>query len=312
MKLASRTVASTVAAAAIAAAVPLAVAAPSQARWVFHDAAVGEVVVAPDGGTRADTCRGRLRAVAGWATFVDVQGGEDPTTVPVPPDALSSARYQVWKAPAGFDSFDSAFLDQDTDGVVFQDGETLRPARLVGAATTPVRSLVATPRPAGGDPGRSDNYVFATAPFSVDLTGVRPGDLLGLAPRGSGGGIFVELRAIECGLPVRGARVDLLPGSAENVVEPHVAAELLPVRVFGSPRLQVRQLERIRLGVAAPVAVRAPRDHDRDGRADRVYLFAQGDTDIQCVDRGVVLTGRVGDRERISARSPIVTAGCTG
>lgn len=312
MKL-RRTVAAGVAStalAAVAAAVPVP---PAEARWSFHDSAVGEVVVAPDGGTRADTCRGRLRAVAGWATFVDVGGGQDPATVPVPPDAFSPVRYQVWEAPAGFDGFDSASLDQDTGGVVFTDAEGVaHPARLAGSATTPARSAVETPRPAGGDPGRSDNYVFTTAPFSVALTGVRTGDLLGLAPRGSGGGIFVELRAIDCGLPVRGARVDLLPGSTGNVVQPHVAADLLPVRIFGSPRLQVRQLERVRLGEAAPVAVRAPRDHDRDGRADRVYLFAQGDTDIQCVDRGVVVTGRAGDRERISARSPIVTAGCSG
>lgn len=314
MNLARRTVASGVALTALTTAFTAAWtgSAPSaEARWHFHDASVGEVVSAPDGGTRSETCRGRLRAVAGWGTFVDAANGEDPATVPVPPDALTSVRYQVWKAPAGFDSFDAAF--QDTDGVVFQDADgSLHPAALVGAATTPARSLVDTPRPAGGDPGHSDNFVFAAAPFSVALTGVRAGDLLGLAPRGSGGGIYVELRAIDCGLPVVGARVDLLPGSAQNVVSPHVSTDLLPVRVFGARGVRVRHLDRVRLGEAAPVAVRAPRDQDRDGRPDRLYLFRQGDTDIQCLDGRVTLTGRTADRVRISARSPITTTGCAG
>ncbi|VXB32995.1 hypothetical protein [Nocardioides sp. AX2bis] len=315
MKLARRTLIPGAVVAALTAALAAAWtgSAPSaEARWTFHNDAVGEVVSAPDGGTRSDTCRGRLRAVAGWGTFVDVENGEDPAAVPVPPDALTSVRYQVWKAPAGIDSFASAFEDPETGALVLvaPDG-TLREAALAGAATTPARSLVETPRPAGGDPGRSGSFVFATAPFSVELTGVRPGDLLGLTPRSSGG-IFVGLRAIDCGLPVLGARVDLLPGAAGNVVSPHDDAQLVPVRVFGGRRVDVRHLDRVRLGEAAPVEVRAPRDHDRDGSPDRVYVFRQGDTDIQCLDGRVTVTGRTAEPARISARAPISTTGCAG
>ncbi len=312
MNLTSRTVASGVAFAALTTAW-VASAPPAQARWHFHDAAVGEVVVAPDGGTRSDTCARRLRAIAGWGTFVDVAGGQDPATVPIPPEALAPVSYRVWKAPAGFDSFASAFADPDTGRVVFADPDgTRHPAALAGAVTTPARTPRTTPRPAGGDPGRSDNFVFATAPFSVALTGVRAGDLLGLAPRSGLEGIYVELRAIDCGLPVVGAEVDLLPGSADDVLSPHVATDLVPVRVSGSRRLRVRHITHVRLGEAAPVAVRAPRDVDRDGRADRVYVFEQGDTDIQCVDTSVTVTGRTTDRVRFQGRSAIVTAGCAG
>lgn len=293
----------------------VAAALPAQAgRWKFHDASVGEAMVAPPGATRAATCTHRLRAVAGYGSFVDVEGGEDPGAFPLPPDASNAVAYRVWKAPAGFDSFASAFQDFDTGQVIFldPDGVTEHPATLVGSVTTPPRQPLETPRPAGGERGVSDNYVFTTAPISVALTGVRPGDLLGLAPQGEAGGIFVEARAIDCGLPVVGARVDLRPGTRDDVVRPHEPTDLVPVRVFGSRRLSVRHVATIRLGEAVSVSAQRPRDADHDGRADRVYVFAQGDTDIQCVDTGVRVTGRTTDRVRFDGRTPIVTTGCAG
>ena len=303
---------------AVLAVVWAASAAPAHARWTFHDESLGEAVVAPAGGTRANTCEERLRAVSGAAQTVDVEGGDDPATIPIPEWALTSVDYQVWKAPAGFDTFNPVDEDPDTGQPIFEDADgTRHPATLVGAATTPPREPLATPRPVDGELGVNDDYVFTTAPISIALTGVRAGDLLGLAPTGETGSIFVDVRAIDCDLPVLDARVDLLPASPDNIVRPHIATERLPVRVFGSRRLLVRHITGVRLGEAAPNAARAPRDVDGDGRADRVYVFQQGETIqggkyIQCIDTSVRVTGRTSDRVRFQARSPIETAGCAG
>ena len=302
----------TIAWVAIAAALVVAGAAtaPSAyARWKFHNDAIGESVVAPAGGTRANSCEGRLRGVAGYGHFIDVEAGEDPADFPIPAQALNSVGYKVWKAPADSTGFS---VDEQTNAVVFErpDGTT-HPATLAGSVTTPPRAPLPQPVPANGDPGRSDNFVFTTAPLKVALDGVKPGNLLGLAPAGGLQGIFVEVRAMNCDLPVLGARVNLLPGSPD-VVEPHSATDQLPLRVFGSKRLKVRHISQIHLGEAAPVSVRATRDLDGDGRADRVYVFEQGDTDIQCIDDAVRLTGRTSDRVRFQERTPITTAGCTG
>jgi hypothetical protein len=311
MTLRTRTIAGV---AAIAALAVVGAAAPAAyARWKFHNDAIGETVVAPDGGTRANTCDDRLRAVAGYGHFIDVAGGEDPADFQLPSQALNSVGYKVWKPPAGFDSFAGAQENPTTGRVYFEDADgTHHKAKLVGSETTPPRAPLPDPVPAGGDPGESDNYVFTTAPLKVDLSGVKPGDLLGLAPAVGTGGIFTTVRAMNCDLPVLGARVNVVPGSEDNLVFPHQGTDQLPVRVFGSKRLKVRHITEIHLGDAAPFSAEPPQDMDGDGRADRLYRFQQEPTDIQCIDDTVKVTGRTSDGVRFQERSPITTAGCTG
>jgi len=312
MTLRTRTIAGVAAVAALAV-VGAATAPAAYARWKFHNDAIGETVVAPAGGTRENTCTNKLRAVAGYGHFIDVEGGEDPADFQLPSFAFNSVGYKVWRPPAGFDSFAGAQENPITHRVFFVDDDGKRhQAKLVGSVTTPPRAPLSTPVPSGGDPGRSDNYVFTTAPIKVELDGVKPGDLLGLAPAVGTGGIFTTVRAMNCDLPVLGARVNLLPSSPDNLVSPHNAGDVLPVRIFGSKRLKVRHITEVHLGDAAPVSVGAPGDLDGDSRADRVYEFLQGDTDIQCLDTGVKVTGRTTDGVRFQERSPITTAGCSG
>jgi hypothetical protein len=283
---------------------------PAQARWTFHDDAVGEKITAPPGGTRTEACAGRLQATAGYGHFIDVDGGEDPAAFQVPAQARDAVSYQVWKAPAGFTSFAGAIEDRTAGQVYFDpDGSgTRHRATLAGHVTTPARAVLRTPEPSGGNSHVSGTFIFAAAPISVALTGVSPGDRLGLLPVGTGS--FVDVTAIDCGLPLVRGRVDLLPGSRRNPVHPTNAAELVPVRIFGSRNLNVRRITTVHLGEALAASARRPRDVNRDGRPDRLYTFRQGETDIMCIDTAVTVTGLTSDHKRFQARSSIAPAGC--
>lgn len=292
---------------------------PASARWVFHDDAVGEEIVAPPGGTQAQTCAHRLRATAGYGHFIDVANGEDPAAFEVPPDALRGISYEVWKAPRGLDGFSGAQVDDGGQVYFLNPDGSRRLATLVASLTTRPRAVRSTPVPSGGNPHVSDNFVFATAPIRTPLRGVAPGDRLGLIPVGGGGGIFVGVTAMNCRRPLVAARLDLRPGSRADEVRPGRPNALVPVRIFGSARLSVRRIRTVHLGEAAPAVVPParrpslrPRDVNRDGRLDRLYYFRQGDTDIGCIDAAATLTGQTTDRKRFQGRSRIATVGCDG
>jgi hypothetical protein len=258
--------------------------------------------------------------VSGYGQYIDVSGGEDPADFQIPPEATTRGiDYEVWKAPPGFDTFQGG-REGDNGEVYFEDPDGTRHlATLVGSVTTRPLAVLPTPVPSEGNPNVSDNFVFATAPISVPLRGVVPGNALGLRPAPEGGGIFVSVTAINCGLPVLTAKVDVLPGSQANTVHPESRDELVPVRIFGRPRLGVRKITAVHLGEAAPATVPAalqpslrPRDVNGDGRLDRLYYFKQGDTDMQCIDTDVTVTGRTSDRKRFQGTNEITTAGCAG
>jgi hypothetical protein len=297
----------------------VAAAEPALARWTFHNDAVGEEITAPPGGTRAQTCAGRLRGVGGYGHYIDVSNGEDPAAFPIPSAALQAVRYEVWKAPRGFDSFNSA-LEDEAGRPYFEDPDgTRHPATLAGRATTARRVALPTPLPSHGNRHVSGNFVFASAPISIRLRGVAPGDALGLIPAQQSGSIVVNVRAMSCRLPLLTGKVDVRPGSRRNTVHPNNAAELVPVRIFGSQRLHVRRIAEVHLGEAAPASVSPalrpslrPRDTNGDGRLDRLYYFRQGDTDMMCMDTGVKVTGRTSDHKRFQGHNPIATAGCAG
>ncbi|WP_432478225.1 hypothetical protein [Nocardioides sp. GXQ0305] len=306
MTLRTKTIATGAALAALAALLA-ATTAPAQARWRFHDPSVGEAMFAPPGGTRADTCADRVRGRTGYS------GVFESSQEPLPPEATTSVTYEVWKAPEGFLNFQRA-VTEDSGQVVFHalDG-SIHPATRVGTATTALRSDLDPAEPWGLDPGELDQlFVIASAPISIPLTDVQAGDRLGLAPEPNLRAHFVNLRVINCDLPVLEPRVDLLPASPTNVVRPHNTTDRVSVRIFGSRRLLVRHINEVHLGEAEPVEVRAPRDVDGDGRADRTYVFTQGSTDIQCYDNGVKVTGRTTDRVRFQVRSQITVVGCAG
>jgi hypothetical protein len=312
MTLRTKTIAAACATVALAWAVS---AQPALARWSFHDDSLGETITAPPGGTRAQTCAGRLVAVSGGAKYISFERGEDPATFQIPAYMTTAVDYEVWKAPPGL-----RLREGEDNGVYFEDPDgTRHPATLVARVTTPPRKALPTPVPQDGNPKVSDNFVFTSAPISVPLRGVAPGDALGLRPAPEGGGIFVEVTAMDCRLPVLKAKVDVLPGSRDNTVRPNNAEELVPVRIFGSRNLRVTRITEVHLGEAAPTSVPPalqpslrPRDVNRDGRPDRLYYFRQGDTDMMCIDIGVKVTGRTSDHKRFQGRNPIATAGCDG
>jgi hypothetical protein len=284
-----------------------AAAAPAHARWIFHDPSVGEAMIAPPGGTRADTCADRVRGWSGYSsTFEGSQG-------PLPPEATATVTYEVWRAPEEFDNFDLATTDENGNVVFPAEGGGTQPASRVGTATTNPRTKLEPPQPWSLDPGDLDQlFVIAAAPITVPLHGVEVGDRLGLTPEPDLRAHYVDLRVINCSLPVLDARVNVLPASPHNVIRPHASDDRLPVRIFGTRRLKVAHITEVHLGEAAPLAVGAPRDLDRDGFADRVYTFRQFNTDIQCYDTAVKVTGKTSDRVRFQARSQITIRGCLG
>jgi hypothetical protein len=294
---------------------------PALAGWHFHDPKVGETITAPPGGTRAQTCADQFAAVTGWSAILS--HGEDPATYQIPAEALTAVDYELWKAPPGFQSF-RGNARSDGNGVYFEDPDgTRHDATSVARVTTPVRAALPTPVPANGNPNRSVTFVFTTAPISVSLSGVTPGDVLGLR---HGNFSFVEVTAMDCSLPVLKAKVDVIPRTRANKVHPNNGDpsygrgdDLVPVRIFGSKRLRVGGITEVHLGEAAPASVRAklrpklrPKDVNHDGRPDRLYYFRQGDTDIMCIDTDVQVTGRTSDHKRFQAGQPITTAGCAG
>ena len=293
---------------------------PASARWTFHDESLGEKVVAPPGGTRAQTCSDHLHAWSGSAAFIDVEAGDDPESYEIPSWARTPVDYQVWKAPRGFDNFSGAIQDTEAGEVYFEDLDgTRHQATLVAAVTTPDREPLGTPEPSNGNPELSGNFVFTAAPISARLRGVAPGDVLGLIPAAEAGGIFVDVTAMNCGLPLLRSRVDVVPGSRANTVNPQDGTALVPTRIFGSRHLNVRRIRVVHLGEAAPATVPEalkpslrPRDVDGDGRLDRLYYFRQGETDIMCIDTSVRVTGRTSDAKLFQARSEITTSGCDG
>jgi hypothetical protein len=283
---------------------------PAYARWTFHDESLGERITAPPGGTRAQTCAGRLEATSAGAS-----PAEDPATFEIPAHLRTAVSYEVWKAPAGFDSFASATRDSATEPIFLEDPDQpgiRHQATLVGRLTTPPRAPLATPEPSGGNPNFESSWIFTTAPISVRLTGVAPGDTLGLVLAGAAAGFFVDVTAMDCGLPVLNDRIDVRPGSRSNTVQPTNTAARVAVRVFGSRRLDVRRITTIHLGEAAPASGQPPRDVDRDGRLDRLYVFQQAMTDILCIDTAVKVTGLTANHKRFQGRSRITTAGCDG
>lgn len=189
--------------AAVALAVTMASAPPASARWATHDESLATEIRTPRGATEGQTCRHRLRGRTGWAATVEA--GEPPGSVrPLPDEAFTRVRYQVWRAPAGFDSFSGAVnVDNDGDGAVddysfFDDSGNEFPATLVRRFRTPERENLRPPEPVYDvGPGEANVYVFTGARFSPRLRSVARGDVLGVKPRHTEG-TFITLTAIRC------------------------------------------------------------------------------------------------------------------
>ena len=188
--------------AAVALAITVASVSPASARWATHDEAAATEIRAPRGGTEGQTCRTRLRGRAGWSATVEA--GQPPGSVPVPDQAYSRVRYEVWRAPAGFTTMAGARgVDTDGDGVddeywLADDNGNEFPATLIRRFRTPERAELRRPEPVYDvPPGESNVYVFTAARFSPRLRSVARGDVLGVKPRYAQG-TFINLTAIRC------------------------------------------------------------------------------------------------------------------
>lgn len=176
-------------------------ASPALAKWAIHNSNDATQMTAPPGGTEDQTCTNRLQGETGWSIFVSP---EEPAPDPVPSSAFTAVNYEVWKPPPGFASMNEGVEQVDaagnTIGYTFFDlNGNESSATLVKAFTTAPRTALPEPIPLNGGPPTGDIYVFTTAPFDESLTGVAPGDTLGLKP--IGGAVFLNLAAIDCAAP---------------------------------------------------------------------------------------------------------------
>lgn len=177
--------------------------APAAARWQVHNDADVTQILAPTGGTEAQTCTDRLGGQSGWSTFVPNSDNVD-DYVPVPESgAYGPTDYDFWKAPAGYTSGFFQESDLNPGGVDFfpDGGVDPVPAILVRHFRTPQRAKIPPeylyPDEVDTDPAGGNLYLFSEATWSALLPGLRFGELMGIKPTG-GGSTFVNLTAIHC------------------------------------------------------------------------------------------------------------------
>jgi len=176
-------------------------ASPADAVWKVHNSNDVTQMTPPPGGTEDQTCSDQLLGETGWSVFVSP---DEPAPDPLPSSAFTGVNYELWKAPSGFASMNEGVEQFDTNGNVvgysfFDLNGNEFSATQVKAFTTAPRAALAQPIPLNGGPPTGDVYVFTTAEFDEALSGVIPGDTLGLKP--TGGATFLDLTAVECAAP---------------------------------------------------------------------------------------------------------------
>ena len=145
-------------------------------RWVVHDGGtVTSMGIAPSG-TDNQLCSDQVFGLAGWSTTISSE--DDPSTFPVPASALVQVHYQIFSGPPGVTLFVNDEFTPYQVGYNDADGN-FHQANLAATLTTAKREAQ--------DPVElgTDWYVFASASFWSRLTGVSPGDTLGVKPHPS-------------------------------------------------------------------------------------------------------------------------------
>ena len=172
---------------------------PALAKWAIHNSIDATQMTPPPGGTEDQTCTDHLQGETGWSTFV---APDVPAPDPLPSAAFGGANYEVWKPPPGFASMNEGVPEFNAEGTsiigytFFDLNGNPSSATLIKTFTTAPRTALPEPIPLNGGPPTGDTYVFTTAPFDEPLTGVSPGDSVGLKP--IGGATFLNLTAIDC------------------------------------------------------------------------------------------------------------------
>ena len=176
---------------------------PAAARWQVHNSDDVTQILAPAGGTEAQTCTDRLRGQSGWSTFVP---NEDNVSDYVPPsgsNAYGPVNYNFWKAPAGYASgtFQESNLTPGAVDFYPDGGSDPVPAIHVRDFTTPSRAQITPtylyPDQVDTDPFGGNLYLFSRATWGALLPGLRYGDQVAIKPSGEGS-TFANVTAIHC------------------------------------------------------------------------------------------------------------------
>jgi hypothetical protein len=277
----------------------------AEARWNVHDEGDASHPIPPPGAYEDQTCTDRLRGATGF--IQSVSPGTDPNQMDIPSYGYDPVVYHLWKAPPGYIHFNEQSSPEDVTATD-DAGHEVQATRLP-SFTTPPRASIGFAYPALGPASGDTNYVFTQARFTVPLpASVHPGDTLAYEPA-VGTGVFVVATAIHCPAPLT-AHVDVRPGSSANRLHPRRLQSLVPVRIFGSTRVDVTKIHRLRLGWALPADQAPAGDADHDGYPDRVYYFRQWRTGITCGQTHVRVTGGLPDHRVFKGTAAVTTAGC--
>jgi len=277
----------------------------AEGRWNIHNEGdATQVMLAPGapepefGVVDGQVCRGRL--VGESASFRNSSNLNDPLTS----FDTDPRRYGLWTAPPGFTQFDQG----DPSVIASNAAGTEVAATLVVAFDTPPRRPV--PKTFDTDTSSPGSIVVTVARFSVELpSSVHGGDPLGLAPD-SGDATFIDLTAVACPSTVN-AHVDVRPSSSANRVFLKQPESLIQMRVFGSAKVDVTQIDRVRLEYALPVGQDAARDVNHDGYLDRDYSFRTASIGVVCGQKNATVTGGRPGAPGFKGTSPITTVGCS-
>ncbi len=114
----------------------------------------------------------------------------------------------------------------------------------------------------------------------------------------------------------RPIRIDIMPGSADNPVNPDKKG-VVPVAVLGSSDLAVSQIDPASLrfgpeGAAPAHPGHEPRDIDGDGLLDLLVHFDAAEAGLACLDSVAFVQGETVEGGKVQGFDTLTTPGCRG
>ena len=282
------------------------VASSGSAKWAIGNGTTDLDINAPNPALPGQVCTTHIEGRAGLST------GSDPAVTPPPPGPYSPLRIELFTAPAGgLDGYAGGATDQ-----LDPPDPSLPTITSIASIKTSAPTALNPPEFYTGN-GNEDIWEYAAAPFSFDVPAGVIADGNSVALRVGSKEAILILSATTCSPQPITASIDVLPGVSPNLVAPRVKLPVLPVRVFGSAKLDVTAIATVKLGTASPAALPPvlaqllkPRDRNGDGYLDRDYVFVPSATGITCGATSAALTGTLTNGAAFAGRDAIRTILC--
>jgi hypothetical protein len=130
----------------------------------------------------------------------------------------------------------------------------------------------------------------------------------------NGQGSVCSLGGIVCPLVPVSVKIDIMPGSFPNSINPKsnapITVAILTTDTFDATTVDPSTVRFGATGTKATPMRFSLEDVNRDGRADLLIQFRTRDTDIACGDASAALTGQTFSGQEIEGEDAITTVGC--